>query len=294
MEQGRLTHLDFFYNIDRISRAIQRTNDLKRMMNDVLDEVLDIFKCDRAFFVFPCDPNSPSWSVPMERTRPEYPGALARGIEMQTNGEIASVARTLLAAHEPVQFGPGSEHPLPPVVAQKFGYQSMIGIAIYPKTGLPWMFGLHQCSYARVWTPDEGRLFQEIGRRLADALTSLMMLRDLQESEERYRAIFKQAVDSMVILDPETGQIKMFNDKAFENLGYTRQEFEKLNLSDIEAIESPPQVLTHMQKVVRKGADTFETKQRTKSGQIRDVLVSSKIISVHGRKLIQAVWRDIT
>src|SRR6185295_2627081 len=35
------------------------------------------------------------------------------------------------------------------------------------------------------WTPQEERLFQEIGRRLADALTSLLMLRNLRQSEAR-------------------------------------------------------------------------------------------------------------
>ncbi len=47
------------------------------------------------------------------------------------------------------------------------------------------MFGLSQCSYPRVWTPQEERLFQEIGRRLEDALTTLLMFRNLQESEAR-------------------------------------------------------------------------------------------------------------
>jgi PAS domain S-box-containing protein len=47
------------------------------------------------------------------------------------------------------------------------------------------MFGLHQCSYPRDWAAQEERLFQEIGRRLSDALTSLLMFRNLRESEER-------------------------------------------------------------------------------------------------------------
>ena len=61
-------------------------------------------------------------------------------------------------------------------------------MAIYPKLDKPdhfYLFGLHQCSYPRVWTAQEERLFQEIGRRLADALTSLLMLRSLRESERK-------------------------------------------------------------------------------------------------------------
>jgi two-component sensor histidine kinase/PAS domain-containing protein len=58
-------------------------------------------------------------------------------------------------------------------------------MGVYPKVDKPYMFGLHQCSYARAWTPEEERLFNEIGRRLGDALTSLLTLRNLRESERR-------------------------------------------------------------------------------------------------------------
>ena len=67
----------------------------------------------------------------------------------------------------------------------------MIATAVYPKLDKPYMFGLHQCSRARIWTAPEEMLFQSIGRRLADALNTLIVLRDLRESEgklERSRA----------------------------------------------------------------------------------------------------------
>jgi signal transduction histidine kinase len=61
----------------------------------------------------------------------------------------------------------------------------MIAMAVYPKVDKPYMFGLHQCSDPRVWTPQEERLFHEIGRRLADALDTLLMFRNLRESERK-------------------------------------------------------------------------------------------------------------
>jgi PAS domain-containing protein len=54
----------------------------------------------------------------------------------------------------------------------------------YPKADKPYMFGLHQW-YPRVWTPQEEQLFRKIGRRIADALSSLLMFRSLRESEAR-------------------------------------------------------------------------------------------------------------
>jgi PAS domain S-box-containing protein len=55
-------------------------------------------------------------------------------------------------------------------------------------TGAPYLFGLHQCSRARIWTLAERRLFEEIGRRFGDALTSLSVFRSLWESERKLEA----------------------------------------------------------------------------------------------------------
>ena len=116
----------------------------------------------------------------------------------------------------------------------------------------------------------------------------------LRASEERYRAIFEQAADSIVIFDTEGGPLMEFNDRAHQSLGYTREEFGKLKIPDFEVIESPEDVAEHIRNVVREGPDVFETKHRTKSGEIRDILVSARRISSGGQDLIQGIWRDIT
>jgi PAS domain S-box-containing protein len=182
-EEERQAHLWFLESMDRVNRAVQGTSDLGQMMSDVLDAVLAIFACDRAWLLYPCDPEAASWWVPMERTRPQYPGAFALGLEAPVDPDVAGVFRMVRASGGPVKFGPGSEHPLPAEPAKRFSIQSMIAMTVYPKVDKPYMFGLHQCSRPRAWTPQEERLFQEVGRRLADALTSLLAHRALRESE---------------------------------------------------------------------------------------------------------------
>ena len=117
---------------------------------------------------------------------------------------------------------------------------------------------------------------------------------ELRESRERYQAIFEQAADSIVLIDAETGALVEFNERAHENLGYTRNQFEKLKIPDFEVIESAGEVARHIEKIVKDGADTFETKHRKKGGEIRDVHVSTKIISIGGREFVQNIWCDIT
>jgi PAS domain S-box-containing protein len=184
-EEARQAHLWFLESMDKVNRAIQGTNDIERMMSDVLDTVLSIFDCDRAWLVVPCDPEAASWRAQMEHTRADFPGVFALGVEMPMDAEVANVFRAARACSGPVRFGPGSEHSIPAQLAERFSIRSMIGMAVYPKSDKPYMFGLHQCSYPRIWTLQEEELFQEIGRRMADALTSLLMFRNLRASEAK-------------------------------------------------------------------------------------------------------------
>ena len=178
----------FLESMDVIDRAIQGTSDLEQMMGDVLDAVLVIFRCDRAWLLYPCDPEADSLRVSAERTRPEYIGALGAGVDIPNEPEVAGVSRRLLASDGPVRFDPESDCALPPELAERFGIKSIIAMAVHPKVDKPYAFGLHQCSRPRVWTPHEERLFHEIGRRLADALDTLLMFRNRRESQRKLEA----------------------------------------------------------------------------------------------------------
>ena len=111
---------------------------------------------------------------------------------------------------------------------------------------------------------------------------------ELRESNDRYRAFFDHGPDGVVILDPETGRIVEFNDRACRQLGYSREEFGRLRVSDIEVTAA------HIQRITREGHDDFDTQQRTKQGEVRDVHVTAQVIEAGRRKAYHCVWRDIT
>ena len=80
---------------------------------------------------------------------------------------------------------PETKIPMPAKVSKSFGMKSFIAMCFHPVNSKPWEFGLHQCSHARVWTIEEERLFQEIGRRLADGLGAMLAQRNLRRSLEK-------------------------------------------------------------------------------------------------------------
>ncbi|MBI5869413.1 MAG: PAS domain S-box protein [Actinobacteria bacterium] len=221
--EERQARLRLFESIDQVSRAIEGTSDLEQMLSDVLDSVLAIFDCDRAWLFYPCDPDAPSFRVPMEVAKPEFPGAGILREEVPMLPDMAQNLREALESANPVMYGAGSEKPVNKVSAEQFGVKSQMMIALYPKTGIPWVFGVHQCSYARVWTQEEQRLFQEISGRLTDGLTSMLAHRDLMESENRYRRIVDTAYEGIMMLGEDL-LITFVNARMAGMLGYQVEE----------------------------------------------------------------------
>ncbi len=223
-EEDRTAHLRFFESMDRVNRAMHATNDLEQMMSDVLDLVLSIFDCDRASLLYPCDPVAEAWRVSMERSKPEYPRSYGLGLPLPMDADIAQTFRILLGSRRPVTFGPDTGHPVPKTVSERFGIRSCLNMALYPKTGKPWQFMVQQCSYARVWTSEDEKLFQEIGRRLSDALTSLLTYRDLRRSEEFLNNLVDNIPNMIFVKDAETLKFVRFNKAGEQLLGFSQEE----------------------------------------------------------------------
>ncbi|MFC1890930.1 PAS domain S-box protein [Thermodesulfobacteriota bacterium] len=116
----------------------------------------------------------------------------------------------------------------------------------------------------------------------------------LRESEERYRMLFEHAGFSITLSDPETGEIVEFNKKTLEILGYTHEEFKDLTLEDINAVMSSEEIIRGQKIVVEKGPKVFETKEKTKTGNMLEVLVSAIPIRLGGKEYIQSLRIDIT
>jgi PAS domain S-box-containing protein len=294
-EAERQANLKFFECMDQVNRAIQGANDLDSMMNDVLGVVLSVFAGDRAYIVYPCDPKAASYRVPMERTTPEYPGALAKGSEVPVDAETIRVFRTVMASGNPVTFGPGSEAALPPDLTKYFGVQSQIAMAVYPKKDEPYMFGVHQCSHPRIWTTEEMTLLREIGRRLADGLTSLLSQRVLRESEEKYRRLVDTSNEGIWVFGTEL-QTTFVNARMAEMLGYPAEEMLGRPLSDFLFEEDVPDHVRRMENRHQGLSEHYERRCRHKSGHAAWFLASAVPIMDADRNFMGSfgMFTDIT
>lgn len=114
----------------------------------------------------------------------------------------------------------------------------------------------------------------------------------LQESEARYRSLFKNNYTVMLLIDPETGQIMDANKAAVRFYGYAYKEILTLNISTINT-EQPPQLKEDLANATLR-PQNFQFKHRLASGEIKDVEVYSGPIFVQGRELLYSSIFDIS
>ena len=74
-------------------------DNLSELLTSIFDEMLVFFNCDRVWCLYPCDPETESWRVPMERTRPEWPGAKELNIDIPATEEVLSIFSTHINAN---------------------------------------------------------------------------------------------------------------------------------------------------------------------------------------------------
>ncbi len=138
------------------------------------------------------------------------------------------------------------------------------------------------------------RLQQELERVKLELAACQEKEQVAREAERYYRAFFDNGTDGVVVLDPATAMPIDFNDQVCRQLGYTREEFARLRVQDVETVESVAEVREHIRKVLIQGFDEFDTLHRSKSGEIRNVHVIAQVIEVGSRSVYFCIWRDIT
>ncbi|MET0028411.1 MAG: EAL domain-containing protein [Candidatus Thiodiazotropha sp.] len=303
-EQDLLSNLRFFRDMDRVNRAIQKGGDLHQMVNDTLEILLQIFACDRAYLLFPCDPDAASWKASLERTRPEYPGMAALGVEVDMTPEVAASFRIILNADEPVQFGADATYPIPEEVAERFELKAVMAMALYPRVGKPWQFGIHQCASDRVWNDVEVRLFKEVGARLTDGLSSMLTLDDLREnrrklaeSENQFHTLVDNLPDCIARFDRQ-GQVIFVNKASLETFDLSERDMLGHSLSGGGPGNAQDNTLLGdmIQRVFEEGTiNVVETTWQTRAGVRTFEVMHLPECDAEGRVLsVLGVGHDVT
>ena len=127
-----------------------------------------------------------------------------------------------------------------------------------------------------------------------ESLRKLLPQNALLDELTRSQILFDQSPDGILIIDPQTAGFIEFNASAHEQLGYTREEFAKLTIRDIEAPETDSGTNNTIANLLQSGQADFEMLQHTKNGDLRSVHVTARTIDVNDDRVYFCVWQDIS
>lgn len=141
---------------------------------------------------------------------------------------------------------------------------------------------------------EEETLAQTIIDRLAEMVNRRRNLASIREKDDLVNLMFEQTIESIALLDPITNKFSSFNDSAHLRLGYTREEFYKLSVPDIQADHSLEVINRNIDMVVKGQQVSLETHHKCKNGALQEAIVTLTPINYHEKPFICVIWRDIT
>ncbi|MBU3954565.1 MAG: PAS domain S-box protein, partial [Proteobacteria bacterium] len=197
--------------LDRVNKIIITANDIPQMLNHILDTILEIFDCDRAWILFPCDPEARFYEVPFMRAKAQW--FLTPNYRVEITPENRCIRREVLASEDPVVYGLGSRNTILTYIWNIYQVKSQMIMAVFPKIGTAWEVGLHQCSHERIWTLEERQLFKGLCQRISDGLSSMLLYRQLEQAKHYIDNILNSMPSILMGVDPE-GRITHWNKQA--------------------------------------------------------------------------------
>jgi PAS domain S-box-containing protein len=128
---------------------------------------------------------------------------------------------------------------------------------------------------------------------IRDISKSLQTEENLHESEERFRALFEKASEGIFYISPDTKLLKV-NESFARMHGYTMDEMEKMQLQDLNTPECVQLTNERISRVLKGEILQFEVEHYHKDGHVFPLSVSTGLVTIRGKKVIQAFHHDIT
>jgi PAS domain S-box-containing protein len=113
----------------------------------------------------------------------------------------------------------------------------------------------------------------------------------LRESEERYRKLFEESNDAILI--HQSGQIVNANEKAAKMLGYSKGQLLTMTIKNLHPQEGRAESSKRLDITRKRRSLVFETQWIRADGRVVDVEVSTRLIDDEG-KIFMGIARDIS
>jgi len=138
--------------------------------------------------------------------------------------------------------------------------------------------------------------FLKINRKLVLSINERKRTEEsLRESEDKFRSIFEQAIDGIMIAEAKSKRQLEANKSICTMLGYTRDEILSLSVDDIHPKEDLPSIRSLFEKQLRGEISLIvDAPMLRKDGSVFYTDINSTPVTLGGIQCLVGIFRDIT
>ncbi len=130
---------------------------------------------------------------------------------------------------------------------------------------------------------------------IRDISTYKQLELSLRESEEKYRTLFDNTNETILIADTKTGIILNANKQAEKLFGRPRDEIIGTHQTDLHPPRKAEYYKAKFRENIEKGGIfDIEAEVIKKDGSIVPVIISTRVINLGGEEVIQGLFKDIS
>jgi len=117
----------------------------------------------------------------------------------------------------------------------------------------------------------------------------------LNESEQRFRAIFDNIADGILLADAQSRQLHLGNARICQMLGYDQDELENLGVADIHPEQAMPHVIEEFEKQLSgESSLAQDLPVKRKNGSVFYADINAFPITLDKRSYLAGVFRDVS
>ncbi|MFA5794189.1 MAG: diguanylate cyclase [Candidatus Brocadiia bacterium] len=154
-------------------------------------------------------------------------------------------------------------------------------------TGIP--VQVFRAACAIIIAVSIGRILNAFNHKRTEQLLKFITLKE--KTTEEYQTILRTALDGFWIIDMQ-GRFLDVNDAYCRMVEYSRDQLLKMSIADVEAYQSPQEIVASIRTVMEHGSGRFEVNHRSKSGPIITIELSINYLKDQGRFFV--FGHDIT
>ena len=135
-------------------------------------------------------------------------------------------------------------------------------------------------------------LHQRIEKKYEDAKK---LEKALHLSEERYRMIFENSIDCLMLFEMESGKLVDFTKNACKSLGYSPDEYTEITLDKLKIAAENVKLGDIISKLKPKSPPlSTEIRFKSTDGSVHEAITNTSIIEFRNYRYLLAVWKEVT